>query len=128
MRVGGYSWSGVPNRDTSTLLASIDTGLRSLVAMGSHIDRMLGVARHAGEDPFVMDALLQSSARASKHILGTALGLSTDILLTHKDLAVNSSSVLPGQGREALRSAPLGSATLFGGRCAEVSAPGCPRR
>ncbi len=68
-----------------------------------------------------MDALLQSSARASKHILGTALGLFTDILLVRRDLAASTSSVL-GPGRDALRTAPLGYETLFDGRCLEFSA------
>ncbi len=120
--VVGVKGQGYPDKGTAKLLTSLDEGLRSIVAMGSHIDLCLGAARQAGENPDELDSLLQSSARASKHILGTALGLSTDILLVRRDLAASTSSVLPGPGRDALRTAPLGADTLFGGRCLEVSA------
>ncbi len=118
----GVRNQGYPDKGTVKLITSLDEGLRTIVAMGSHIDLCLGAARQAISNPDDLDSLLQSSARASKHILGTALGLSTDILLIRRDLAAGSSSVLPGPGRDTLRTAPLGAETLFGGRCLEVSA------
>ncbi len=104
------------------MLASLDEGLRTVVAMGSQTDLGLGAARQAGEIPDELDSLLQSSARASKHILGTALGLSTDILLVRRDLAASTSSVLPGQAEMPCVQPLWVSDTFFGGRCWEVSA------
>ncbi len=75
------------NSGTATLLASSDAGLQSLVAMRIARRPLFRGGQARREDPVAMDALLQSSARASKHILGTALGLSADILLTRRDLA-----------------------------------------
>ncbi len=91
--------------------------------MASHIDLCLGASKEvvAQSDSSALEALLQSAARASRHILGTALMSSTDILLWRRDTALASSSLLPGPSREALRAAPLSSPALFGGLCEKAS-------
>ncbi len=68
-----------------------------------------------------LEALLQSAAKATRHILGTALMSSSDMLLWRRDTALASSSLLPGPSREALRAAPLAASSLFGGLCEKTS-------
>ncbi len=90
---------------------------------GSHIDLCLGASKYAlaEEDGVDLDALLTSAAVGTRHILATALAASTDILLWRRDTALASSSLLPGPSMEAMRAAPLASATLLGGLCEKAS-------
>ncbi len=105
------------------LLESLDVRARSLVSMASHMDLFLGAAKHAieSEDSRAVASLLQSSARAAKHVMATALTMSTDIILSKRDATLALSSVLPGQGRDLLRAAPLQGHNLFGDKCAQVA-------
>ncbi len=54
------------------------------------------------DDSGSLNSVLQSAARASKHILSTSLAASTDILLSRRDAALAGSSVLQGPARELL--------------------------
>ncbi len=113
----GVSSVPVPGPHFVRAWESADSKLRQIVAMASHIDLMLGAAREAidQDDSASLDMVLQSAARASKHILSTSLAASTDILLSRRDASLAGSSVLQGPARELLRTAPLSSETLFGG-------------
>ncbi len=53
---------------------------------------LLGVARHIGKEARDLDALLQSSARASRCILTTARAVPLDIRLSRWDVAIEISS------------------------------------
>ncbi|MES9881401.1 MAG: hypothetical protein ABW185_11025 [Sedimenticola sp.] len=117
----GAKGLGYPDTGSAKLIKGIDEGIRSLVAMASHIDLCLGAARKVGDDEVNLDSLLQSAARASRHILTKSLAMSADILLSRRDNVIRASSLIKGQGRETLRRAPLGSETLLGGLCATVS-------
>ncbi len=105
-----------PGTSVAKVWESTDRRVRSIVAMASHIDLCLGASKGAmaQEDGAELEGLLQSAAKASRHILGTALAVSSDMLLWKRDAALASSSLLPGPSRDALRAAPLASSQLLG--------------
>ncbi len=119
----GVSKPPLPAHSIAKVWEDTDVRMRAIVAMASHIDLCLGASRGAlaQEDGVQLESLLQSAAKATRDILGTALTASTDILLWRRDAALASSSLLAGPSREALRAAPLSSSTLLGGLCEKAS-------
>ncbi len=119
----GVTKTPTPASSIAKVWDNTDVRMRAIVAMASHIDLCLGASRGAlaQEDGVQLESLLQSAAKATRDILGTALTASTDILLWRRDAALSSSSLLAGPSREALRAAPLSSSTLLGGLCEKAS-------
>ncbi len=79
----GVTKPPTPAPSLSKVWESSDQRLRSIVAMASHVDLCLGATRGAveEEDSIKLEALIQSAAKGTRHILGTALMASSDILL-----------------------------------------------
>ncbi len=119
----GVTKPPTPASSISRVWEDTDQRMRAIVAMASHIDLCLGASRGAlaQEEGVQLEALLQSAARATRDILGTALAASSDILLWRRDTALASSSLLAGPSRESLRTAPLASSSLLGGLCEKAS-------
>ncbi len=119
----GVAKPPTPVHSVAKVWDSTDARVRQIVAMASHIDLCLGASKGAlvEEDTAELESLLTSAAVGARHIMATALAASSDILLWRRDAALASSSLLPGPAREALRAAPLSSASLLGGLCEKAS-------
>ncbi|MES9882651.1 MAG: hypothetical protein ABW185_17430 [Sedimenticola sp.] len=114
-----------PPTVTQVLAESLESRARGMVTMSSHLDLFLAALNkglNLEEHYDTLQVLLQSAAKASRHIMGSAMSMSTDLLLCRRDAAIASASILPGQGRETLRACALTSPKLLGGKCAEVAA------
>ncbi len=120
---------GIRTSSTNTippqLSESLESRSRSMVSMTSHLDLFLaalGKGMRQGENLETLSLLLQSAAKTSRHLMGSAMSMSADFLLCRRDAAIASATILPGRGREILRSCPLTANTLLGDKCSEVAA------
>ncbi len=116
----GVTGQAYPDRGAAKLLATLDSGLRGIVAMGSHIDLCLGAARKAGESPTELDALLQSSARAPSifwarrwHCLRTSFSYAGTWLLVRLQFSPDKAGRPCGQPRWGLTRSLVGAAWRF---------------
>ncbi len=93
----------------SQLSESLESRSRSMVSMTSHLELFLaalGKGMRQGGNLETSSLLLQSAAKTSRHLMGSAMSMSADFLLCRRDAAIASATILPGRGREILRSCP----------------------
>ncbi len=77
-----------------SLAESLESRSRAMVTMTSHLDLFLAALSrglHQEESFETLLVLLQSAAKAGRHLMGSAMSISTDLLLCRRDAAIGTS-------------------------------------
>ena len=114
-----------------TALESMESRLRSSVSMLSHADLFCAAAHTAVTSNSEREqtlSLLEATARAIRHAMGTVMATTTETLMVRRESAIRASNLLQGENRDRLRKAPLTSNLLLGGLCNSVASDDATQR
>ena len=116
----------VPNQIgiTSSFMETLENRSRNIVSINSYADLFAAAAFNClsseSMDANILSKLLESLVNCIKHSTSLAVVMATELLVSRKEAAINSSKILSQTALDSLRKVPLTSNSLFGGQIATI--------
>ena len=102
-----------------------ETRARQLVGIASYNNAFVAALHTALQEPgsseISLQLLLEALNRTSRHALGVSLALSAELTHARREDTLSTCPSLSAEAKRTLRSAPISSKFLFGGRVADVA-------